>query len=322
MTSTTRCSAWNCSRPRHRLQRGRRRGADPASPAVHPGVHRGARGVPQRGSGLAPPDTATYRNPYRQWIGALIRADIFGCVCPGDPWRAAELAQRNARFSHTGNGVYAAMWAAGLIASCLVAEDTSDALSWSMSCIPPSSQLTDALHFVAERHAAGNSWDDAIDEIQARLGHLSWVHAVSNAAIITAGLLWGESDFARTVGLTVQAGWDTDSNGATAGSAFGAMHGAQALPAHMIDPSRTGLAAALLRSTARRSPSSPTARFGSRMTWAESTVCRGNSRALVQMWANKRWGPARGGLIGRGDPAHGTRIVASHESPRTGGRSG
>jgi ADP-ribosylglycohydrolase len=34
----------------------------------------------------------------------------------------------------------------------------------------------------------------------------------------------------------VQAGWDTDSNGATAGSAFGAMHGARALPAHMIDP--------------------------------------------------------------------------------------
>jgi ADP-ribosylglycohydrolase len=37
-------------------------------------------------------------------------------------------------------------------------------------------------------------------------------------------------DFTRTLGLAVQGGWDTDCNGATAGSAFGAMHGTAALP--------------------------------------------------------------------------------------------
>lgn len=187
-------------------------------------------------NGADPPDTATDRNPYRQWIGALIRADIFGYVCPGDPGRAARMAHRNAVFSHTGNGVYAAMWAAGLIASCFVAEDITEAMTSSMSCIPAESQLADALRLVMERHAEGESWDAALDAIQTRLGHLSWVHAVSNAAVIAAGLLWGDGDFARTVGLTVQGGWDTDSNGATAGSAFGAMHGAGVLPTHMIDP--------------------------------------------------------------------------------------
>jgi len=36
--------------------------------------------------------------------------------------------------------------------------------------------------------------------------------------------------------LAVQGGWDTDCNGATAGSAFGAMHGTSALPAYWVEP--------------------------------------------------------------------------------------
>ncbi len=36
-------------------------------------------------NGLKPPETATYLNPAREWIGAQIRADAFGYVCPGFP---------------------------------------------------------------------------------------------------------------------------------------------------------------------------------------------------------------------------------------------
>src|SRR4029450_1727104 len=79
-------------------------------------------------------------------------------------------------------------------------------------------------------------WDMALTGIQRRYGHYGWCHAVNNAAIIVAGLLWGDGDVARTIGLTVMGGWDTDSNGATAGSVVGVLGGTARLPAHLIDP--------------------------------------------------------------------------------------
>jgi hypothetical protein len=77
-----------------------------------------------------------------------------------------------------------------------------------------------------------------MEEVEARLGHYHWVHIINNAAVVAAALLWGEGDFAATIGLAVEAGLDTDCTGATAGSAFGALHGTAALPGIWIDPLR------------------------------------------------------------------------------------
>jgi hypothetical protein len=50
--------------------------------------------------GYWPPESATYRNPHREWIGAQIRADMFGYVAPGWPEKAAKLAFQDASISH------------------------------------------------------------------------------------------------------------------------------------------------------------------------------------------------------------------------------
>jgi ADP-ribosylglycohydrolase len=176
------------------------------------------------------------RNPYREWIGALIRADVFGWALPGEPGTAARLVYADASLSHRCNGIYAAMWAAALVSLACVAAKVQEAVEQSLEFVPAGSRLAEALHGVHDLYRNGSTWEAAVKTIRARFGQYSWVHSINNACLITAGLLWGEGDFTTTVGLTVQGGWDTDSNGATAGSVVGTVLGADHLPRHFIEP--------------------------------------------------------------------------------------
>ncbi|RZT60688.1 ADP-ribosylglycohydrolase [Microcella alkaliphila] len=194
--------------------------------------------------GLAAPLTATYRNPYREWIGALIRGDAFGYVNPGDPGAAAQLALKDARLSHTGNGIYGELWAAALTAAALAEADMAEAFESSLSVIPPGSRLAVALRSIAKLHLEGRSWAEALDWIDAELGQYPWVHTINNAAQIAAALLWGSS-FLDALHITVAGGRDTDSNGATVGSVWGALHGIESIPAELVGSTHTRVRSAV-----------------------------------------------------------------------------
>ncbi|WP_073948011.1 ADP-ribosylglycohydrolase family protein [Streptomyces kebangsaanensis] len=187
-------------------------------------------------NGLKPPLTATYDNPYQEWIGALIRADVYGWTSPDAPRRAASLARRDAVLSHTGNGVYGAQWAAALIAAAFTAPTVRSAVDTALTVIPASSRLARTVRRVVSLHEARVPWEDALATLADETAGLGWIHTVPNAAVLTAGLLYGEGDFTRTLALTVRGGLDTDSNGATAGSVAGVLTGAAAVPAQWKDP--------------------------------------------------------------------------------------
>jgi ADP-ribosylglycohydrolase len=187
-------------------------------------------------NGLKPPLTATYDNPYQEWIGALIRADVFGWTCPDDPHRAAGLARRDAVLSHAGNGVYGAMWAAALISAAFTAPTVRQAIDTALTVVPPSCRLARTVRRVVSLHEARLGWEDTLTTVSAETAGLSWIHSIPNVAVLTAGLLYGDGDFTRTVALTVRGGLDTDSNGATAGSVAGVLTGAAAIPVQWRDP--------------------------------------------------------------------------------------
>lgn len=183
--------------------------------------------------GLVPPHTATHENPYREWIGALIRGDIYGYVSPGDPAEAGRLALVDARLSHTANGLYGELWAAALVACATAAPSAGEAIERSRAVVPPGSRLAAVLDRVVVLHGEGATHTDALDWVDAELGHYPWVHTLNNAALIAIGLLWGRT-FIAAVGITISGGRDTDSNGATVGSVFGALNGPGSVPSDLV----------------------------------------------------------------------------------------
>lgn len=199
--------------------------------------------------GIEPPHTARHRNPFREWIGAQIRADVFGWTHPGDPAAAAAEAWRDATLSHTANGVYGAMFAAGALAEAAGGTaDVHDALRAGLAVIPPRSRLARAVRFgiaAAREEPTGTpeGFAAVADRLHAAFGHHHWVHAVPNAALLAAALTHADGDFGGSICRAVSGGWDTDSNGATAGSLAGLLAGApSALPGRWTAPLRGHLA--------------------------------------------------------------------------------
>lgn len=180
--------------------------------------------------GMQPPETATYRNPYREWIGAQIRADGFGYACPGRPELAAELAWRDAVLSHVKNGIYGEMWVAAAIATAFVTDDLNEVIAVATSEIPQESRFAAMVRDMLRWREEYPNWKDCWERINEEYGHLHRVHTINNAALVLLGLLYGEKDLGKTICIAVQGGWDTDCNGATAGSILGVMLGAHALP--------------------------------------------------------------------------------------------
>lgn len=184
-----------------------------------------------------------WRNPFREWIGAQIRADGWAYGAAAWPERAAEFAWRDARLSHVKNGIYGEMWAAAMIAGAFAEPSGQPSLGRiervieiGLAEIPANCRLAEAVRDVIDWHRQDARWQQTWERIDERYGHYHWVHTINNALLVVLGLLYGEGDYSRSISIAVMGGWDTDCNGATVGSVLGAMMGAEALPRRWTDP--------------------------------------------------------------------------------------
>ncbi|MEV6415779.1 ADP-ribosylglycohydrolase family protein [Kribbella sp. NPDC051718] len=188
--------------------------------------------------GVEPGRAAVVRNPFREWIGAQIRTDVYGWVRPGDRTAAARLALVDARLSHTGAGVDGALWVAAMSAAAMVLDDPVEVAEAGLAVVDPAGELAKAVRFGLG--LAETPLDDALDALHAEYGHLHWVHSVNNSALTAYALT--APDFATGIGRAVMGGWDTDSAGATVGAVLGAVLG---VPAEWTEPLDNRLATSL-----------------------------------------------------------------------------
>jgi ADP-ribosylglycohydrolase len=194
---------------------------------------------------MAPPESARWMNPYREWIGAQIRADGLAYCAPGRPQLAATYCYRDAVVSHTKNGVYGEMFFGALISAALGAEHL-DACIWrALAEIPHNCRLAEAIRECIVWCDEDDSWEQTWDRIMDSYGHYHQVHTINNALLCIMGLLHGAGDLRRSIAIAVMGGLDTDCNGATVGSVIGALLGSDAVPADLSNPLNDTLETAL-----------------------------------------------------------------------------
>jgi ADP-ribosylglycohydrolase len=178
----------------------------------------------------------TYLNPYREWIGAQIRADGFAYGAAGNPELAADLAWRDASFSHVKNGIYGEMFCAAMIAAAFVESDPERIVRIGLSEIPRNCRLAHDIELAISIAQEATDQLQLVDRIWEAFKHYHPVHTNNNAALVAASIIFAKGDFELAIATSVLGGWDTDCNGATVGSIMGASLGADKLPTSWTQP--------------------------------------------------------------------------------------
>jgi ADP-ribosylglycohydrolase len=184
----------------------------------------------------SPAFTRRHNNPYREWIGAQIRADGWAYACAGRPELAAELAWRDAQWTHTANGIYGEMFMAAIIAAAFVESDPQRLVEIGLSEIPERSKLAEAVHRALNWIQDCRDFESFMERLEKNYGFLSPVHTVNNALIVIMSLFYGEMDPDRSMCVSVMAALDTDCNGATVGSITGAARGKRDFGGRLAEP--------------------------------------------------------------------------------------
>ena len=201
--------------------------------------------------GYMPPQSAVYKNPYREWIGSQIRGDYFGYINPGNPRLAAEMAWRDASISHVKNGIYGEMFIAAMLAIAATTNDIEQIILGGLNEIPPASRLNCEILQILDGYKNGVTQKECFETIHEKYDENTshgWCHTISNAMIVVASLLYGKGDYGKSICMAVETGFDTDCNGATVGSILGMANGVESIDSVWSEPINNKIHTTIFRS--------------------------------------------------------------------------
>jgi ADP-ribosylglycohydrolase len=161
-------------------------------------------------------------------IGAQIFIDGWAMVAPGNPELAADLAKRAASVSHDGEAIYASQVLAAMEAQAFVEADINKLLDVGVSFILKDSVIYRMIADLREWYVAEPDWHKGRAKFASLYNYENYggnCHMVPNHGLIILGLLYGDSDFNKSMLVVNTAGWDTDCNSGNLGCLLGIKDG-------------------------------------------------------------------------------------------------
>ena len=218
-------------------------------------------------SNVFPPKSGIHNNPYFDFIGAQMRADIWGQIAPGCPDIVKHYCVMDGSISHAEIGIEGEVFVALLISNAFFENDIKKNMEHALNFLPNehSSLYTQTVKkalnlyeqnpndFRKAREVLINEYWSRIKEelinkeliseterISILKGMESKVHVLPNIGIIILSLLYGAQDkedpLGRSICVAAMMGYDTDCNCGNIGAILGAQLGADKIPLKWSEP--------------------------------------------------------------------------------------
>lgn len=187
------------------------------------------RGVPASLTG-----TPKY-NAHANDIDFQIEADFIGLMAPALPRSATDIAQRAGRVMNYGDGIYGGVFVSCMYSAAFFETDPRKVVEAGLACLPPKSPYAMTIADVLLWSKQNQDWKATWKLIENK-----WnthepcpegarqpfnIDAKLNGAYIALGLLYGNSDFSKTLEISTRAGQDSDCNPSNACGVLGTMLG-------------------------------------------------------------------------------------------------
>ncbi|MGI6543066.1 MAG: ADP-ribosylglycohydrolase family protein [Limnochordia bacterium] len=186
--------------------------------------------------GLRPPISGWFENYYVDEMGSPIRSEIWACLAPANPQRAAALAWLDSAMDHAGGeGMWGEMFWAAVESAAFVVSDPLQLIDIGLAMIPPSCNISRVIREAVWCWQNGQRWAEARDRVVRIYGNNQPCNAVQNHGFTIIGWLYG-NDFGDKLCKAVNCGYDTDCTGATLGATLGIIGGTAGIPEEWSKP--------------------------------------------------------------------------------------
>ncbi len=186
--------------------------------------------------GLMPPVSGWFENYYVDEMGSPIRSEIWACIAPANPQRAAAMAWMDSAVDHAGGeGTYGEMFWAAVESAAFVIQDPIELIRIGLTMIPPACNIARVIREAVWCRQNGKNWAESRERIATIYGSIQPCNAIPNHGFTILGWLYGK-DFGDKLCKAVNCGYDTDCTGATLGSLLGILGGTAYIPKAWSDP--------------------------------------------------------------------------------------
>ncbi|MFC1620213.1 ADP-ribosylglycohydrolase family protein [Candidatus Neomarinimicrobiota bacterium] len=190
--------------------------------------------------GIMPPKSGHPEyNLHADDIDFQIEADFIGFMNPGMPRSANEMCDKIGHIMNYGDGVYGGMFVSALYTAAYFDDDIPSIVNTALKSIPAESQYARCIQDVIAGHRQHHDdWRATWQDIQAKWGTVDICGALDhfnidakiNGAYIVMGLLYGGSDFEKTIEISTRCGQDSDCNPSNAAGVLGIILGYDQIP--------------------------------------------------------------------------------------------